>query len=539
LILVLVSVGLNAISPLLLKDVLNIALPRHDTTLLSELCAGLIVSAIAAGLIGVWQGSLANRIGQGVVHDLRLALYDSIQARDLTYFSGDANTEIQSRVVSDIGGVSAVLTFTAQGALNALVSLLTASVVMIVLSWPLGLASIALAAGLSLLNRRFDGRRERLAQATQAGVAKMMKLVAEDLSLPGVILGRTLGRSLVQRDRFSVTSHEIGRLSYQERMAGRRTLAVATMTMACFLPATYWLAGTIAPDISLGTVVVLATMQTRLTGPIQYLLSLSGTIQSTRAMFGRIFEYVDDDRPAPPAYTERSLSRDVPELSLSDVTFTYPGSAAGLAGVTATFPARTMTVVTGPSGAGKSTLSLIASGLLRPSSGQILLDGRPVSPDDLRRSVALIPQDPITFHASLRENLLFARADATDDDLYAVLASTQLIDLVKRLPDGLDTAVGERGFQLSGGERQRLAIARTLLADHRILIVDEATSALDPRTADEIGQWLTRWSRERTVIVVTHRALDWGARPRSLVIASGGFVADEPELVTTGREVRR
>jgi ATP-binding cassette, subfamily B, bacterial len=529
LLLVLGSVGLNAIGPLLLKEVLNRALPQHDVPLLSELCAALVISAAMAGLIGVWQGSLANHIGQGVVHGLRIGLYDSIQARELTYFSRDANTEIQARLVSDIGGVSAVLTFTAQGALNALVSLATAVVVMLVLSWPLGLASIVLALAVSLLNRRFNARRDRLATQTQTGTADMMKLVAEDLSLPGVILGRTLGRTAAQRARFVAISQRVGDLAYQERMAGRRALATVTATMACFLPATYWLAGTLAPGISLGTVVVVATMQTRLTGPIQYLLGLGGTVQASRAMFRRIFEYIDDAHPAGAPTSAGDPGPDVPDLTVHDVGFSYPDSdGAGLHGVSASFPARSLTLITGASGAGKSTLAWVMSGLLTPSAGELLLDGRVVTPAELRRVVALIPQEPIIFNASLRENLLFARPDATDGDLREVLTSTQLNALVSRLPDGLDTAVGERGFQLSGGERQRLAIARTLLADHRILVVDEATSALDTATADEIGRWLAAWAAHRTVIVISHHDHRWGTDPRRVVIADGTAVEPRP-----------
>ncbi|HZR48146.1 MAG TPA: ABC transporter ATP-binding protein [Streptosporangiaceae bacterium] len=524
--LVLLTVALSSVGPLLLQRVINDALPFRHVRELAILCSAMIAAGILAGAAGISQGALANRMGQRVVHNLRVELYEHIQGMELAFFAGDANTEIQARLVSDIGGISDIVTLTAQSALASLASFITACVVMLILNWPLALASIALAMALNVVNQRFSARRNALATRRQEAIAVLMRLVAEDLSLPGVILGRTLGQTGRQRARFVETSAELSAVTYQQRLAGRSAMATINMTFACLPPIIYLMSGTVVPGISLGTAVVLATMQARLTNPIQQLLSISGTLQSSRAMFDRVFTYLTLGGPRDAAQPAGTVPPGTPRLLLRAVTYRYPGAEQpALSGISLEFPPRSFTIVVGHSGSGKSTLALLAAGLLDPVRGEIRLD-YPHAPglDLTRTAVTLVPQDTALFNTSIRQNLLFARPEASAAELASALRTASLGDLLARLPEGLDTPVGERGYQLSGGERQRIALARALLSGSPVLIVDEATSSLDGLTAEEIYRQLHQISRERTVIMVAHRIPLLAADDRVIVIADGRVI---------------
>jgi ATP-binding cassette subfamily B protein len=303
-------------------------------------------------------------------------------------------------------------------------------------------------------------------------------------------------------------------------------MATINMTFACLPPIIYLLSGTVVPGISLGTAVVLATMQARLAGPIQQLLALSGTLQSSRAMFDRVFCYLDLARPQDEAQQAGQVPAGTPRLVLRNVCYQYPGSERPVVHrVDLDFPPRSFTVVVGPSGSGKSTLALLAAGLVRPSAGEVRIE-YPQHPNRAgpRAAVTLVPQEVVLFNTSIRENLLFARPQADDAELSGALAMASLDGPLRRLPDGLATSVGERGYQLSGGERQRFALARALLSGKPVLIVDEATSALDGLTAAEIYQQLRQISRLRTVVMIAHRLPPLAAGDRVVVIDDGSVV---------------
>jgi ATP-binding cassette, subfamily B, bacterial len=529
-VLVVLGVCLSSVSPLLLQRVINDALPHHRVRELTWLCTVMITTGVLAGAAGIAQGMIANRVGQGVVHDLRVRLYDHMQGMGLPFFADDANTEIQARLISDIGGISDMLTLTAQGGLTGIAGLVTACAVMLVLNWPLALASIAFALVLNLVNQRFARRRSTLATRRQAIVSVMMRLVAEDLSLPGVILARTLGQRGRVRDRFWDTSHQLGEVTYQQRLAGRAAMTSISMILACLPPVIYLLAGTVVPRISLGTAVVLATMQSRLTGPIQQLLGLSGSLTSSRAMFDRVFAYLDLETSEDSSNEDHVPGDGLPEdlwLVLRDVRYQYPGAdQAAVRYVSLDIPPRSFTVIAGHSGSGKSTLALLAAGLLPPDSGSVrardgLEDDGLEDSVSTRAAVTLVPQDAVLFNSTIRENLLFANPRASDRELDTAARLASLTGLLAGLPASLDTPVGERGYQMSGGERQRIALARALLSGSPILVVDETTASLDGHTADEIYQQLHEVSGHRTVIMITHRIPHLAAGDGVVVMADG------------------
>jgi ATP-binding cassette subfamily B protein len=518
--LIILTVGLNVPGPLMLRTVINQALPDRDTRLLVLLCSLMVVIGVVTSLVSIAQDAVVHRITQSLVHRLRIDLFDRMQAMPLEFFSGESNSSIQARLASDIGGISDTAGFALRGTLTSAVSLIATGTVMVLLSWPLAVVSVVLASVLNLVNLRFNDRRRQFADDRQAAVGDMLKLVGEDLALPGVILGRTFGTHRLRRGRFEEVSATISSLSYRQRMAGSSTRALIIATLAALPPLIFLLAGTAFPGLSLGTVIVLATMQAKLTAPIQYLLGLGGTVQSIKAMFGRVFEFLDlEPGISLPAEPSPPCAQRPARLALRGLEFSYRAAngRGSLSDVTVAFEAGSTTLVVGSTGAGKSTLALALAGLVEPTAGVIELDGCPAGPQELWRAVTLVSQDAAVFNDTIRANLLLAKPEATQAELEGVLALVELTDKVAGLADGLDTTVGERGYQLSGGERQRLALARALLAPSPILVVDEATSALDGVTAAHLHAAVREHCHGRTLITIAHRIP--AMRPADSVIA--------------------
>ncbi|MET7672589.1 ABC transporter ATP-binding protein [Micromonospora luteifusca] len=519
LLLILVTVGMSTAAPLLLQRVIDDAVPNHDTTLLAVLCGLMMALGLTASLLAVAETALTNWTGQRVSARLRVDVYDRARAQPLRFYSEQGQSQIQSRLISDIDGIDRFLTSTVHQALSALVSLVAAGVAMVILSWPLALVSMALATLLSLFNNRFAKRRRRLFRQRQRLLTTVLRYVAEDLSLSGVLLGRTLRRTGRQRDRFVEVSEGIRDVTFRQRMAGMSAYTVIGVSFACVPPLIFWAYGTFTSAASVGAVVVLVMLQTRLSQPIQSLLRLSGSVQASVAMFERVLEYLDmeahEEDPAP----VRRRTGGPAEVRLRDVSCHYPGaSKPALAGVDLDFPAGSVTVITGHTGSGKSTLGLVLAGLLSPDAGSVRIDGRS---GRLRSEATLIPQHTALLHGTLRDNLLFARGGITQAELDRVLGTVQLSPLIAALRNGWDTSIGENGLQLSGGERQRLGVARTLLADYRMLIVDEATSALDHHTADRVNTALREHCRDKTLVLIAHRLPRMEPEDRVVVLDRG------------------
>ncbi|MFI6599168.1 ABC transporter ATP-binding protein [Nonomuraea sp. NPDC050536] len=518
LVMVLVLVGTSIVSPLLLQRVIDDALPHRDGRLLALLCVSMIGAGLLGSVVTVAETALTNWIGQRVVANLRVEVYDRARTQPLHYYTAESESEIQTRLVSDIEGVDGFITHTAQSALAATTSLVTALVVMVILSWPLALVSMTLAVLLSLLNNRFARRRRVLAKRRQEHLATVLRFVAEDLSLGGVILGRTLRRTGRQRARFVEVCERIQDTTYRQRIAGTVAYAVIGASFALVSPAIYWVGGSIVPGLSVGAIVVLVVLQTRLAGPIQSLLQLSGSLQASIAMFERVLEYLgpapasDAPRSARPCGIEGGVA-----LRLRGVSHSFEGSGRPvLLKVDLDIPAGSVTVVVGPTGSGKSTLGLIMAGLVSPGEGTVEISGSGFTDAERLREVAtLIPQHPTLFNTSIIENLRFARDNIPPHELDQVIRLACLDELVTSSLEGYDTPVGQAGHRLSGGERQRLAIARALLADSPLLVADEVTSALDGATAERVHEALRERGRGRTLVVIAHRI------PR---LAPGDFV---------------
>ena len=539
-----VSAGVGVVSPFLLRAVLDRAIPERDTILLSLLVLGMIASSVLSGAIGVLQTWLSNSVGQRVMHDLRSAVYSHLQRMSLAFFTRTHTGEVQSRIANDIGGIDNVVTSTATSIMSNITTVLATLVAMVALNWLLAVFSLCLLPFFLWLTRRVGEERKRIASVRQGRLADMSTLVEESLSVSGILLGKTMGRGPELARRFTAESAELADLEVRTRMAGRWRMASVQMSFAIMPAAVYWFAGeSIAHGghaISIGTVVAFTTLQTRLLFPLQSLLSVGLDVQTSLAMFARIFEYLDlpiDIREAPRPIELEDVRG---EVVFDDVSFRYHEEGPlTLAGVSAVIPAGSTTAIVGETGSGKTTMAYLVARLYEPTRGRVTVDGVDVakaSLASLARTVGLVSQETYLFHASIRENLRFARPDASDEQIESAARAAQIHDLIVSLPEGYDTMVGERGYRFSGGEKQRIAIARTILRNPPVLVLDEATSALDNETESALQEALDELARGRTTIAIAHRLSTIRDADQILVLDHGRVVerGTHSELMVLG-----
>jgi ATP-binding cassette, subfamily B, bacterial len=542
--LIFLAAGLGVISPFLLRGVLDTAYPHKDTTLLAELVIGMIALSVITSVIGVAQTWISNQVGQRVMHDLRAAVYAHLQRMSLAFFTHTRTGEVQSRIANDIGGVDSVVTSTATSIVQNVTTVVAVVIAMFLLDWRLAAFSLVLLPFFVWLTRRVGEERRRIQSVRQSRLADMSTLVEESLSVSGILLGKTMGRSPELVRRFSGESAELADLEVRARMAGRWRMASVQLSFAIMPAAVYWFAGeNIAAgghSISIGTVVAFTTLQTRVFFPIQSLLSVGLEVQTSLALFGRIFEYLDlpvDIVERPHARTAEKVRGDV---RLEGVCFRYGEDAPWtLREIAAEIPAGTTTALVGETGSGKTTLAYLVARLYEPQRGCVSIDGidiRDITLGSLAATVGLVSQETYLFHASIRENLRFACPQASDEEIEDAARAAQIHQLVASLPDGYDTPVGERGYRFSGGEKQRMAIARTVLRNPPVLILDEATSALDNETERAVQQALDELSRGRTTIAIAHRLSTIRDADQILVLDSGLIVerGTHDELVALG-----
>jgi ATP-binding cassette, subfamily B, bacterial len=523
----------SLVNPFLIRAVIDTALPQGRTGLLTVLAAGMIVVAVLNSSFSVSQTYVSTRVGQRVMHDLRTAVYSHLQRMSLAFFTRTRTGEVQSRIANDIGGMQATVTTTATTLVSNTTTVIATVIAMTVLDWRLTIASLVMLPFFVWVSRRVGTERRRITRDRQRQLAVLSSIVQESLSVSGILLGHTMGRSASLADSFGGESAKLSDLEVSSSMAGRWRQSTIQIVMSAMPAVIYWVTGLTGRGdqmaISIGTLVAFTTLQQSLFRPAVQLLSTGVDIQSSLELFGRIFEYldlpVDIAEPAHPV-TPATIRG---ELRLNDVSFSYAGSDAPDTGspgngspdtgspgtgrptlrdIDVTVPAGHSLAIVGETGSGKTTLSYLIPRLYDVTAGSVTVDGidvRDMSFDTLAAAIGVVAQETYLFHASVAENLRFAKPSATDAEIVAAAKVAQIHDHLMSLPDGYDTVVGERGYRFSGGEKQRLAIARAVLRDPPVLVLDEATSALDTQTELAVQQAIDAASAGRTTITIAHR----------------------------------
>src|SRR5215212_10548066 len=467
LLLIVVSAGLGVVPAFLLQRALE-AIQQNDTRSLSLSAAGMIAIAVVTGVLAVIQTLLSNQVGQRVMHDLRAAVFRHLQRLSLAFFTRTRTGEVQSRISNDIGGVQGVVTNTATSITSNVTTVAATMIGMLFLNWKVALLAFAVIPLFALLTRRVGNERRRIAKTTQETLADISSLVQESLSVSGILLGKTMGRGNELADRFEADSLRLADLEVRQRMAGRWVMASIQTSFAVMPAAVYWFGGVAlahgSTSVSIPMLVSFTTLQTRLFFPIGSLLGVSLVVQTSLALFDRIFEYLDqpvDIEEKPEAIAVGQAG----DVIFDQVWFRY-GDEWTLEDVSFVVEAGTTTALVGETGSGKTTLGYLAARLYDVSRGRITIGGidlRDLSFQALTDLVGVVSQETYLFHESVRENLRFAKPDATDDEVEIAAEAARIHHVIAALPEGYDTVVGERGYRFSGGEKQRIAIARTIL----------------------------------------------------------------------------
>ena len=550
-VLVLVSAALSVAPPLLTKQAFDQGLfppaGKPDIPVLIELVSIMVTLWVISAALGVWQTWLTATVGNRVMGALRIRLFGHLQAMELAFFTRTKTGVIQSRLQNDVGGVAGVLSNTISSVIGNTVTVIAAFVSMLVLSWQLTIVAVILLPLLVVAQRRVGQVRARIATKTQESLSDMTAITQEALSVSGILLAKSFNQQRSETARYEAENQNQIRLQVSQQMSGQWFFATVSIFLSVipaviYIVAAYLIVGGV--DVTAGTIVAFTTVQARLMFPLLGLLRVALDLQTSGALFARIFEYLD----LVPAITDKPSARTVRESGLGrvefdNVVFRYPDSPlhtpATLKGVSFTIEPGQFAAFVGPSGAGKTTVSYLIPRLHDVTSGRVLFaddDVRELQADSLVRNIGIVSQETYLFHATIAENLRYAKPDATLDELEEASRAANIHDTIASFPDGYDTVVGERGYRLSGGEKQRIAIARVLLKDPAVLILDEATSALDAIGERVVQAALDAASRGRTTIAVAHRLSTIIGADVIFVVVGGQIVerGTHDELVSAG-----
>lgn len=536
-VLVLLGAAVSVVPPLLTQQAFDRGLfppGGPDVPVLLELVALMVALWILSAAIGVGQTYLTATVGNTVMGSLRIRLFSHLQRMELAFFTRTKTGVIQSRLQNDVGGVASVLSNTISSVLGNTVTVVAAFVSMLVLSWQMTLVTVVLLPLLVVAQRRVGQVRARIATKTQESLSDMTAITQEALSVSGILLAKSFNQQRTEVRRYEDENRRQIDLQVRQQMSGQWFFAVVQIFLSV-VPALIYLvaAWLILRDVPVtaGTIVAFTTVQARLTFPLMGLLRVALDLQTSGALFARIFEYLD----LRPAITDGTGHRPVDESRLGHVefdhvTFSYPDAAPGettLDDVSFQVRPGQYAAFVGPSGAGKTTVSYLVPRFYDATGGSVRFAGtdvRELAQEGLVEHVGIVSQETYLFHATIAENLRYAKPDASLEELAEAARRAAVLDTIESFPDGWDTVVGERGYRLSGGEKQRIAIARVLLKDPAVLVLDEATSALDSVSERLVQQALDTASRGRTTIAIAHRLSTVRDADVIFVVAAGRLV---------------
>jgi ATP-binding cassette, subfamily B, bacterial len=507
--LIVATAGLTVVQPFLVRAAVDDAIPNEDVALLVSLVLGMVGLVVVSQAVGVVQTWLSARIGQRIMHRLRVDVFGNLQRQSMRFFTTNRSGEVQSRLTNDISGMQSVVTTTATSIASNLTMSVAVIAAMVALSPTLSLLSLLVLPPAIWLTRRVALTRRAITDKQQRALADMQHTIQETLSVSGVRLSKTLGAQERAHDRFTGVSHELIDLELESQLAGRWRMATMQVIFA-IIPALVYLVGGLpatSGGMTIGTLIAFTTLQSQIFRPITGLLNVSAQWIASMALFSRIFEYLDLVPEVPEPSRPRDGEIRGSAVEFASVSYRYPGNdTEALRDIQLTVPQGTTTAIVGHTGSGKSTLASLLARLMDPDRGVVRLGGvdlREITSRERSRRVGIVSQETYLAHTTVAENLRLARPGASDAELWEALEAANVADLIRSLPHELDTMVGARGYRFSGGEQQRLTLARTLLADPDVLVLDEATSALDNETERAVQHAIA--SAGRTRIVIAHR----------------------------------
>ena len=554
--LILFTAGLGVVNPLLIRVIFDSALfPESGSPNLNLLwtIAGVMAGITAVtSAIGIVQTYVTNQVGQKVMRDLRDRLYRHLQSLSLGFFTGTKTGEIQSRVTNDVGGVQNVVTSTITDIISNIVILISTVIAMSILSWQLTLVAVGIVPAFAFLTRIVGEKRRAVSAEVQKSTAEMTAITQETLSISGIMLSKLFGRQNLEIERFQWENQHLSDLVVRRQMTGQSFWAVmqtffSISPVIIYVLAGYLISGIGRDGISPGTIIAFTTLQARLYFPIGTLLQVSVELQSSMALFERIFEYLDikadivDDPEAvgiQPEWVAGAIKFDSVRVNYVSDNEEAQESAQtnesdphwALDGIDFEILPGQLAAFVGPSGAGKTTISYLIPRLYDANEGRVLIDGidvRKIKLESLSRMIGYVSQENYLFHASIRNNLLYSKPDATQDEMEAAARGAYIHERILEFADGYDTVVGERGYRMSGGERQRLSIARVILHQPKLLILDEATSALDSASERYVQAALEPLMKGRTTVAIAHRL-------STIMAADVIFAIDRGRIVERG-----
>ncbi|KUO96653.1 ABC transporter ATP-binding protein [Ferroacidibacillus organovorans] len=525
------SAVVGALQPVIIRLIVDRALPQHRTGLLDHYVLMMLALIIGGGLLGVLQTYITSLIGQSVMNDLRVSLYRHLHSLSMSFYGKTKTGEILSRMTNDVQQLQSVVTDTYGSTVNNLLTVTVTLITMYALNAELATFSIVLLPLFILPTRQVGKATYRVRKATQEKLADLSAHLSETLSQSGVLLIKLFGRQAEQTATFSGMSQSVKQLQLRQALIGRWFFMSISIITSAGPALIYFVGGhtLFGRPPSIGTLVAFTVFLTRLFGPIASLANLGVNVYGSVALFGRLFEYFDECKEIADKPDAVHLESPVGHVELRDVSFSYEPNRPVLSHLSLCAKPGEMIALVGPSGAGKTTVSSLVARLYDPVAGAVYIDGvdlRDLSLASLANTIGVVTQETYLFHATIAENLRFAKPDATEDELVRAAEAAAIHEMIAGLPNGYDTLVGERGHKLSGGEKQRLAIARMILKDPRIVLLDEATSALDSASERAVQDALAVLLKGRTSIVIAHRMSTIVDADRIYVIARG-TVAEE------------
>ncbi len=579
LIAIILTTVLGLVNPFMIQFIFDDAIGKGNARLLIILVSIMLIMPVITGMIGVGQTYLNNIIGQRVMRDFRNKLYQHLQSMSLRFFTSTRTGEIQSRLSNDVGGVQGVVTNTATSVVSNISTALSTIIAMLFISPLLTLISLGLLPIFLWITYKVGNVRRITSKETQQSMASLTSMMQETLSVSGILLTKTFGRQKYAQGRFEKENQNLTDLEVRQQMIGRWFFMFIGVFFSITPAIVYLVAGLqiihnpLNAPISLGGIVAFTTLQSRLFFPIGQLLNVQVEIQGALALFDRIFEYLDMPIEIKDALNALRLKSDKVrgEVTFKDVSFMYKRDESsvisGLIGpeqngngnkngngkekrvvspqpvaisdenespgrptlnhISFDIQPGQLAALVGPSGAGKTTITYLVPRLYDVDSGAVEIDGhnvKDIALESLGELIGVVTQETYLFHASVKENLLYARSDATEEEMIAAAKAAAIHDRIMELDDGYDTVVGERGYKFSGGEKQRIAIARVILKNPRVLILDEATSALDTHSERLIQAALEPLMKDRTTLAIAHRLSTILAADVILVVNKGEIV---------------